>query len=75
MIYNISLKIGHFWTKICHFLVILNTSGTRGFELRVRVWSGLTILQNFGFGFVGFHLQSSGFRVPEAALLFIIDVV
>ena len=40
-------------------------SGTLGFELRVRVWSGLTILQKFGYGFVGFHFQSSGFRVSR----------
>ena len=63
--YNIWFKIGHFWTKCDHFLVFLNTSGTRGFELRVRVWSGLTILQKFGFGFVGFHFQSTGFRVSR----------
>ena len=69
IINNILLQIGHFWTKFGQFLVILNTSGTRGFELRVRVWSGFTILQKFGFGFVGFHFQSSGFRVPEVALV------
>ena len=48
-----------------HFLVILNTSGSRGFELQVRVWSGLTILQKFGFGFVGFHFQTSCFWVSR----------
>ena len=63
--YNIWFKIGHFWTKCDHFLVFLNTSGTRGFELQVWVWSGLTFLQKLGFGFVGFHFQSSGFQVSR----------
>ena len=59
------LKIGHFWTKSGHFLIILKTSGTRGFELHVgfgRVWlfyktsvSGLSgfIFTVRVFGFLG----------------------
>ena len=65
MISKCNFIIYNIWLKMGHFLVILNTSGSRGFELQVRVWSGLTILQKLGFGFVGFHFQTSCFRVSR----------
>ena len=57
------IKMTNFHVKFCHFWVIWCSSGTRGFEVRVRVCSGFTFSWIFGFGFIGFQLQSSGSRV------------
>ena len=50
-------------TLLQDFCLFRGVSGTHGFEVRVRVWSGLQISAMFRFGFIGFHFWSSGFRV------------
>ena len=48
--FKVQLPKFQFLGKIGYFPVILNPSGTRGFEVRIRVSPGLVISCFFGFG-------------------------